>query len=489
MKKKSLWLDIKEDNITKLEDNIEVDVLIIGGGITGITTLYKLKDSNLKTCLVDQDLVGHGVTGKTTGKINYLQEVVYYNISKKYNTEMAHQYYLSQQTAIQEILDIINNEQIECNLNKVTSYVLTNDSKEISKIKFEKKLLTKFGADVREHHDDIDHVRSIYAISVDNTYVFHPIKYLLALKKICVKAEQPIYERTKILDLKKVKDGYIGYTNKYHIKAKKVILACHYPFFLFPYFTPLKVGIEKSYITASLSSYQDITLITSNKPTTSIRYHKDKDSYLIYLANSANICNRLNDNKNFKEVINEIARRNITPSYIWKNDDLITVDKMPYIGMIEKDNPDLLIGTGYNTWGMTNGTLAGLILSDMILGNNNEFINMFNPLRANKLSNISSFVTNISSSAKGYVQNKLSKNKTWYNDSITFKKVEGKNIAIYNDGDDHIIYNKCPHMGCSLVFNEVEKTWDCPCHASRFDIDGKCIKGPSKYNISYKGKD
>ena len=90
--------------------------------------------------------------------------------------------------------------------------------------------------------------------------------------------------------------------------------------------------------------------------------------------------------------------------------------------------------------------------------------------------------------AKTFIGTKINKNKSWYSNKVSFVNVDGKSLGVYIDesGNEHIVYNKCPHLGCSLIFNEVEKTWDCPCHSSRFDIDGRCIKGPSNYDISYK---
>ncbi len=488
MKKESLWLDLeKEQDIETLKQDIEVDVLIIGGGITGLTTLYYLKDSHFNVCLVDQDLIGHGVSGKTTGKITYLQETVYYDISKKYSVSVAKQYFQSQKKAIEAITNIIEKERISCDLENVTSYVFTNTNEEISKVKMERKILKSFGAVIEEHHKPIGKFQNLYAISASDTYVFHPVKYLRALKRICKLEGKKVYERTRILGLLKEKNGYVAKTKDAHIRAKKVVLACHYPFFLLPYFLPLKANIEKSYVTASLSKFKPISMITASKPTQSIRYHKAEEEYAIYLSNSSNLCNQLSDEENFNEVIDGAHKLSLQPCYIWKNDDLMTVDSMPYIGEIEKNNPNLLMGTGYNTWGMTNGTLAGILLSDMILERENEFIPLCSPKRVLRLKHIGSLVGNVASSAKGYIQNKISKNKKWYPKAVHFQKLNGKNVAIYDDGEErHIVYNKCPHMGCSLIFNEVEKTWDCPCHASRFDIDGNCIKGPSCYSITYR---
>lgn len=128
MKKESIWTkNLKFKNINKLSKDIGVDVLIIGGGITGLTTAYYLKESNLNVCLVEKNYIGMGVTSKTTGKINYLQETIYSDLTSKYSFETAKNYYESQRYAIGKIKKIIENENIKCNFDKVESYIFTND--------------------------------------------------------------------------------------------------------------------------------------------------------------------------------------------------------------------------------------------------------------------------------------------------------------------------------------------------------------------------
>ena len=137
---------------------------------------------------------------------------------------------------------------------------------------------------------------------------------------------------------------------------------------------------------------------------------------------------------------------------------------------------------------MTNSNLAGFIIKDIILKNDNKYIELFSPKRNINLAKIINFPINIFNNTKSFIGSKLNKNKSWYSSNIIFKKYKGKEIAIYIDENKnkHIVYNKCPHLKCSLVFNEIEKTWDCPCHGSRFDIDGNVIEGPSNYNINFK---
>lgn len=486
MKEKSIWREeFPKNSCPKLEKDLEVDVLIIGGGITGISTAYHLRNSNLNVCLVEKNTIGSGVTSRTTGKLTYLQENMYSTLKTYVGKEQAKLYLESQIDAIKMVTDVIKEENIECNLDKVSSYVFSNtNSKKMDK---EKNLLIEFGIKIKEdvklpNGEDVED-----AFYTEDTYVFHPLKYLYALKDICLNKNVSIYENTKIIAIDKDDDIYICKTSKHTIKAKHVVLALHYPYFIIPFLMPLKAHLEKSYIEAfNVDKNQHFSAITISKPTISIRYHSDNNkNFEIYLTNSHNLCVKNNEKENFGDLMK--AKRN-NPDYIWSNKDIITMDSLPYIGSLN-DNNSLLIGTGYNTWGMTNGSLAGKIISDIILKKKNKYIELFNPKRGLNVGKIINFPVILGSNIYSFTKTKLKKQKSWYSSNVKFEERNGKQIAIYIDENnkEHIVYNICPHFKCSLIFNEIEKTWDCPCHGSRFDIDGHSIEGPSNYNISYKG--
>lgn len=197
----------------------------------------------------------------------------------------------------------------------------------------------------------------------------------------------------------------------------------------------------------------------------------------------------MDNEKNYEELLWHV-KSNLTKDikYYWFNYDVMTPDAMPIIGYYEKDNSNLLIGTGYNAWGMTNGTLAGKILSDLVLGKENSYAHLFLPTRKlnfKKAINITGF--NLKNSAT-YILSKIKNNYSFYPKNVKVEMRNGQKCGIYIDENnkEHIVSNICPHMKCNLMFNTVDKTWDCPCHGSRFDIDGKAIKGPSVYNIKIK---
>ena len=489
MKYISIWEDtIKRNSYPQLKKDISTDVLIIGLGITGLSTAYQLRDSKLNIVAVNSRQMGSGTTSRTTGKLTYLQNDIYSYLSKNINKKTAINYLESQLEAIKIVKDIIKDNNINCDLEKVPSYVWANNKDQINMVIKEKEFLKNNKIKVNTHNK-IPLIGNKYGISVSDTYYFNPLKYLTALSNI-VKRYTKIYENTTITDITKDKDNYICLTkNNNKIIAKKVIIACHYPFFVFPYLMPLKAYIEKSYLSATkVKDNKKVSMISISKPTTSLRYYHNSDNsnnYLLLLKKSHNLGLDNNDNKNFNYLSKYLEKYPGKVEYLWSNQDLITSDRLPYIGQIQKNNNNLLIATGYNTWGMTNGTIAGQVIADIIQNKYNNYKELYNPLRKINKAKLINTPVNIVSSIVSYLTSIINKNKFWYNEQVEIKNINGQSVGIYTDekGIKHQVKNKCPHLGCKLVFNSKEKSWDCPCHGSRFDIDGNVIEGPSRYNI------
>ena len=200
MKHISIW----ESNSKKIKketfkfNKIETDVLIIGGGITGLTTAYFLKDTKKKITIIDKSEIGRGVTSKTTAKITYLQQDIYRKLTKIHNEDTSKKYFKSQKEAINLINKIIKDNNIKCDLQKVSSILFTNEENNIKKIKEQKEILSSYNVSVKDYQDDyIKH-----GIIVDDTYIFNPLKYLNSLRKI-IEPKVSIYEYTIATDIKK----------------------------------------------------------------------------------------------------------------------------------------------------------------------------------------------------------------------------------------------------------------------------------------------
>ena len=484
MKDYSIWLDgVKRKKYKTLNKDEECDILIIGGGITGFACAYFLKDLNKKIILVDSNKICTGTTAKSTGKLTYLQENYLNKIISIYDKNTTLKYIESQKEAIKLAKKIIIENKIDCNFESVNSYIfsnshinkfkiynLYNDLKNNYNVKLVKKMPFK--------------INCLVALEGNDSYVFNPVKFVLGLANI-VENNISIYENTRIVKLENESDFYICSTNRFKIKAKKVILACHYPFFVLTYLFPFKTNIEKSFIVAGkTSSEKKISAINIDKNLLSFRFYKNKDNYILNVVENSKLFKNINDYKKRNDAI-WFMKSNFSPEikYCWSNHDIMTSDYLPLIGKIQ-DN--LYLATGYNTWGMTNGILAGKIISDFIIEKENIYSELFDLVRSfNNIPNLlmKNFINGIA-----FIGSKLIKNKSFYKKNVKIICENGISYGIYIDEKniEHKVYNLCPHMKCNLYFNYQTKTWDCPCHGSSFDIDGNLIYGPATFNIKIK---
>ncbi|MCI8777529.1 MAG: FAD-dependent oxidoreductase [Bacilli bacterium] len=484
MKNESIWkINNRSFKTKELTNDLKTDILIIGGGITGISTAFYLKDKQLDITLIEANEIGSGATLNTTGKITFLQGLIYHKLENIFDFNTSLKYLQSQLDAINLIEANIKKYDINCDYLRNSSYVYTNKDSEIKEFLKEQQFFDKVNLDykiINKLPDDLD---CKYGIKVDNTAIFHPIKYLYKLTEEILKTNVKIYENTPALKIEKLDNHYNIYTSKNIITANKVIIATHYPFFVMPGLIPFKTHLEKEYVLASkIDKIKKYNAITNNNPITSIRYHQDKENYIIFASIESKLSKNLNNEANFKNLIKKFESKFSNKiTNLWFTYDLITNDKLPIIGKLKEN---LYIATGFNKWGMTNGTLAGKILSDLITNENNQYINLFDPEREITMEQIKNFFVDGFTTISSMVDSKINKNKDFY-ENVRFKKINNMECAIYIDENkrEHIVKNKCPHMGCSLIFNNEEKTWDCPCHGSRYDIDGNVIKGPSNKNI------
>ena len=463
MKNKSIWESFLKHEFKSLNKDLDTDVLIIGGGIAGLLTAYSLKNSNLKVTIVERNKIFSGVTSKMTAKVTILEDIL-----TKISEDKLDLYLKSQLEGLNILKNNINNLNIECDFKSNIGYLYTSKKSNIKKLKNIETHLKNLNIKFSNCELPIKELNSLYSISIDNSYEINIIKYLNNI--IDNLNNTDIYEDTNIIEVKKENKYYVARTKNNIIKAKIIVFASNYPYFIKPLLFPLKVRLEKSYIMYGKSNYNgNYNLINIDKKTTSIRFYKNK---IIYLTNSKYISHT--KSIDYEKSTNNNLINNI--DNCWTNMDLITNDYLPLVGKIYNN---MYIITGFNTWGILSSHIGSSIIANTILKHNRylKYQELFNPRRNINLKKIINSSVNIYENMNGFFKGIINKNNLVY---------YSKDKAIYIDskGNNHVVNRKCPHLKCKLIFNSHELTWDCPCHGSRFNLDGKVINGPSKYDIS-----
>lgn len=478
----SIWLQgfQKNKEQSRLEKK-KIDICIIGGGIAGMSAAFALKDSDYDVLLIDKGTVGFGATAYSTAKISFLQELPYSKIASMHGEDSAKRYYESQKEAFHRIETIIKDYQLNCDYEKVKEYILASTEKQVLKLKKEEQFLKQWGIPYTVVNSLPLPISIQYGLGVEGA-VFHPLKYIYELKKL-IENKITIYENVCAKEIEKENNHYLITTDKGVIEATYVVICTHYPFFVKPGYIPLKTHVEKSYVIASTTENpMSLSCITTGIPMHSIRYHKN---YLLYGSYAHALTNHLDDNKNFGHFKTRFQNHFQTKiDCMWFNQDIISNDGLPFIGETEKGS-HLFLATAFQTWGMTNGVLAGNIIADIIQKGSSTYEDLFAIHRNWNLTRSFHFLIDGIRYGKIYLQTILIKNPKFYQNHVCVTYENGERIGIYIDenGNRHKVSNTCPHMKCHLIFNEQEKTWDCPCHSSRFDIDGNIIRGPSSTSI------
>lgn len=464
MENKSIWNKFVKCEYESLDKDLECDVLIIGGGIAGVLSAFYLENSNLKVLLVERNMIGSGITSRMTAKVTLFQDIL-----TKINKENIITYLKSQLEGIKLLKENIKKYKIECDFLENDSYLSATKISDLIKLEEIEKFFKKLDIKCYKKNLHLDYLKT-YGALLSNSYEINPIKYLNTIKRLCKNTK--IFENTNIVEVIKNNDLYVARDIKNHkIIAKSIVFATNYPYFVKPLFFPVNVRVEKSYIAYGSPNfkYENRFNMINLKGDKSIRFYKDK---MIYLNVSKNLSNKVND----KECFKELKKNNLLKTYdnIWSNTDIITNDSLPIVGEV-LDN--LYILTGFNAWGLLSSHMGAKLISNLIKKEdvNLEFKKTFDPYRSLTIKKITNDLINIVSNINGYLKGMFVKNNIIiYGD---------KGIYIDKSGKMYPVKRKCPHMKCNLIFNEVELTWDCPCHASRFDIYGNLISGPSKYDI------
>ncbi len=429
---KSLWKDTtKLPEFPELKEDCKTDVLIIGGGITGILTAYFLHQKGIKYMLVERNRICSGVTGNTTAKITFQHNLIYNKLLNSGGVETAQGYLLANKNAFEEYSKLCKN--IDCEYEIKNNYVYSTDKR--NKIEKEITALDKIGYKAEFFENISLPIAIAGAVCFKNQAQFHPLKFLANISK-----DLNIYENTFVKQM----IGNTAVTENAKIEAQKVVAATHFPFINKHGSYFLKLYQDRSYVIA-LDNAQDVNgmYIDENGKGMSFRNYKN----LLLLGGGAHRTGKKGGNW---EELRKFADKNYPEAnevYYWAAQDCMSLDNIPYIGNYSSRTHHLYTASGFNKWGMTGAMLSAQLLCDAVTETKNKYAEIFSPSRS------------------------ILKPQLFVNGFET-----AVNLLTITE-------KRCPHLGCALKWNSSEHSWDCPCHGSRFAPDGKLLDNPANTDI------
>lgn len=454
MKNISYWQQTtKLPRYPKITNNSEYDLVIVGGGISGISLAYRLNNSNLKVALLESDTLGSKTTGHTTGKVTYLHGAIVGDIAETYDYITARLYLDSNIEAYQEIKKIIEDKQIDCDFNENIAYIGANDPTNVKKITDQIRLFKSWGFKVIENGLKDCQV----SMGLEHQATFHVLKYLKGLLKYCHNID--IYEHSLVTKCNKI-DNYLALeVNGITVKTKQIVWMTRYP-----------PNLQKGYFFRIIQEKEHIVYLESESNndsildlTTNFSKRKVDDQHIL-------IIKRIDQDKNY-----------------WYGQDGKTLRKIPYIGKI---NDFEYIAYGFNKWGMTLSHVASKLIFDLIIQGDSNYASLYAPNYGKYLKSSKDMMKLVKNNLHGMIKNRLitSNDDHLQRNEGKVIRYHGKLIALYKDKDGRVFHFSpyCPHLKCVVEFNQHDQTWQCPCHGSIFDCYGKIVSGPATSNLKHK---
>jgi glycine/D-amino acid oxidase-like deaminating enzyme/nitrite reductase/ring-hydroxylating ferredoxin subunit len=492
----SPWLNESPVSLNSANVTTETyDALIVGAGITGITAALLLQKAGRKCLVVDAHTVGFGTTGGTSAHINTFADTTYAEAESAFGEEGAQLF----KDAINEGKSIIEENiktyKIDCDFEPKKGYVFAENDDEVKELNELYEGTKKAGVDISYTEGVPTPLTFKKAVVLEGQAQFHPIKYVTALAKEFIKAKGVILENTKIEGLEHVEEIHMAKAGPLVIRARKVIYATHIP----PGLTSLnfRCAPYRSYVLGVKlkgNNYPDALIYDMQEPYHYYRTHNIDGQQLLIAGGNDHKTGHDDPEKAFDDLEKYIRKHYQVSSvkYRWSSQYYIPVDGFPYIGQMPDASEGVYCATGFNGNGMMLGTISGKTLSDLVLNNGSKYEKIFSPSRLKPVAGFSEFVKENADVAYHFVADRLS-----IKDTDSLKRiapgsgkvvdVDGKKVAAYRDdeGNFHTLNPVCTHAKCIVNWNPEEKSWDCPCHGARYDINGRVLTGPAIVDLQH----
>jgi glycine/D-amino acid oxidase-like deaminating enzyme/nitrite reductase/ring-hydroxylating ferredoxin subunit len=487
---RSVWLATSEQpSFPALDQDLDVDVAVVGAGITGLTAALLLQRDGASVALIEADRVGAGTTGGTTGKVTAQHTLTYAALIDKHGEDKARQYADANLQAIDTIGRLAREASADCQLERAPAFAYTQVADGRERLEAEHAAAVRLGLPATLT-TDIDLPFPVeLALRFDDQAHFHPGRYTAALARTLAANGAQIFEHTRATDVDERLDHAMVRTRGGDIRAGQVVLATLLPFVdLGGFFA--KASPSRAYgIAARLRSDASAGMhINIGSPTRSTRPWIDGDRRGLIVVGENHPTGHGEAGPGKWGALERWAREHFDVEsfeYRWSAQDYTTVDEIPYVGRSPRMTRTF-VATGFKKWGLTNGTAAAQVLTDLIAGRDNPWVQVFDATRIGDADTVKKLVEENVHVGKRFVKDRVARLRA---DTVAhlqpgdggMVEIDGDTVGAYRDatGAVHAVSITCTHMGCTLHWNGAETSWDCPCHGSRFATDGGVLNGPA----------
>lgn len=481
------------------EDAQHFDVVIVGGGITGITTGYLLAKEGIKTAIIEATRIMNGTTGHTTAKITAQHNLIYDELIQHFGESFAKNYYEANTKALEFIRHTVREHNIDCQFEDKDAVLYGATDKSVRKLEKEYKAYQKLGIP-SELTDSLPFDADVQkALVMKNQAQFHPTQYLSTLVNQFIANGGTIFEGTTaesiVTESHSGEDRLIIDTHDGHtVSCHKVLSCSHFPFYEGEGFYFMRMHPERSYVVAAKTDIDSLPgmYLSVDSPSRSVRTVKINGETHLLLGGEGHKTGQGEPEMKHYEALKffgqDVFQATEFP-YRWSAQDLYTQDNVPYIGPVSANETNIFVATGYRKWGMTTSTVAAQILRDYVLERETPEMEVFSTERFHADPSLKHFFKENWNVTKQFVKGKLEFTRKKPEDIQPGEGdvviVNGNRCGAYReqDGTLYCVDTTCKHMGCEVEWNSGDLTWDCPCHGSRYDYKGEVIEGPAKEGL------
>ncbi len=485
----SVWLDgVQATDYPALDGDRTVDVAVVGGGITGLTTALLLARDGATVCLLDQGSIGTGTTGHTTAKVTSQHQLTYARLQRTHGRDGAATYAAAMEAAKERVASFAD-EGIDCDLRRRPAYVYARRTTERSVLESETRAAQECGLPATFDDELPMPFPTAGGMRFDNQIEIHPYKYVLGLAERFVAAGGQIFEQTRATHVEESQPCVV-HTERGTVRADHVVVATLMPFLDRGGFFARAYPSRSYVVTARVAGgLPDSMLISALSPVRSIRSVPFGAGELLMIGGEGHHLGSSKANRERYDTLARFARNHwnvVSFEHRWSAQDYSPDDGVPYIGRLHVLSKRIHIATGFKKWGMTAGTLAGMLISDAIGRRENPWAELFSSTRVKPIAAGPRFVTENARVGYRLVSDRIL--APGRRDIEDLERGEGaivtsngRKVAGYRDdaGGLHAVSARCTHLGCQVAWNAAERTWDCPCHGSRFTTDGEILNGPA----------